>query len=211
MADREVIRAFSADHVVRLTGLSAGQLRTWDNAGFFKPHYAYENRRTPYSRIYSFRDVVGLRTVAVLMKDYRVTLRHLKDTADRLAKKGYEHWADVKLFVVNGQVHFRNPGTDEVEGLKDGQLAMLSIIDVITDVEKRVVELQRRSTFQHGRVEHHKYVARNADVVAGTRIPTAAIRRYSEAGYSPEDILKEYPTLTKADVEGALVHEKRVA
>ena len=63
-----VIRAFSADHAVRLTGLSMRQLRYWDDTGFFRHRYASEDRRSPYGRVYSFRDIVGLRTLSVLRK-----------------------------------------------------------------------------------------------------------------------------------------------
>ena len=63
-----VIRAFSAENVSRLTGLSMSQLIDWDRIGFFRPEHASENRREAYSRIYSFQDVVGLRTLAVLRK-----------------------------------------------------------------------------------------------------------------------------------------------
>ena len=49
---------------------------------------------------------------------------------------------------------------------------------------------------------------RNAPVIAGTRIPTAAIRRYQEAGYTVEQILAEYPDLTPHDVEAALKYEE---
>ncbi len=75
--------AFSAAHVERLTGLSPAQLRSWDEAGFFKPEMACEDRRRPYSRVYSFRDVVGLRTIGILMRDYKIPLRELKKTAQR--------------------------------------------------------------------------------------------------------------------------------
>ena len=53
--------------------------------------------------------------------------------------------------------------------------------------------------------------ARNSSVIAGTRIPTAAIRRFREAGYSREQILKQYPTLSIEDVDGALAYEEGLA
>jgi uncharacterized protein (DUF433 family) len=210
MAD-VVLTAFSEDHVVRLTGLSRWQLREWDRLQFFAPHYAYENRRLPYSRIYSFRDVIGLRTIAVLMKEYSVSSQQLKKVAAQLVKRGYKHWAELKLYVVKGQVHFQHPKSKDVEGIWDGQLAMLPIINVITDVEKRVGALQNRTDDQLGKIERRKHVMRNAPVIAGTRIPTAAIRRFHEAGYSAEKILKQYPTLTPADVSAALAYEERLA
>ena len=67
----DVIAALTADHVERLTGLSAGQLREWDKTGFFPPAYAFENRLSPYSRVYSFKDVVGLRTLSILRKTHQ--------------------------------------------------------------------------------------------------------------------------------------------
>ena len=204
-------QVFSDEHVSRLTGLSKWQLRSWDRLGFFSPQFAYEDRFAPYSRIYSFKDVVGLRTIAVLMKDYHVSLQELQRVAKELVRRGYSHWAELKLYVVKRQVHFRRPGTKDVEGVWDGQLAMLPIIDVITDVEKRVQELHKRSDDQRGRVEQHKHVVRNAPVIAGTRIPTAAIRRFHEAGYSIEQIIRQYPTLTAEDVKGALAFEEGLA
>src|SRR3546814_171019 len=125
------------------------------------------------------------------MKEYRVSLQELRKVAEELVRRGYDHWADLKLYVVKRQVHFQEPGRREVEGVWDGQFAMLPVIDVIADVESRVSELQHRSADQRGHVERHKFVMRNASVVAGTRIPTAAIRRYHEAGYSINQILRE--------------------
>ena len=206
-----IISAFTEDHVVRLTGLSRRQLRAWDKAGFFVPHAAYEDRRQAYSRTYSFRDVVGLRTIALLLKQHRVSLQELKKVAGELSKRGYSSWADTRLYVVNRQVHFRPPNSRIVEGVWDGQYAMLPVIDVINDLNDRVHELRKRSDSQFGKVEQHRFVARNSWVVSGTRIPTASIRRFSEAGYSIEEIIREYPTLTRPDVEEALSHEKRLA
>src|SRR3546814_16438357 len=88
-----VVRAFSEEHASHLTGLSTGQLRSWDRRGFFSPQYAYDDRRAPYSRIYSFKDVVGLRTIAVLMKEYSVSLQELRKVAEDLVRRGYDHWA----------------------------------------------------------------------------------------------------------------------
>jgi uncharacterized protein (DUF433 family) len=155
--------------------------------------------------------VVGLRTIAVLMKEYKISLQKLRRVAEELIKRGYDHWVDVKLYVVKDQVHFRPPKTNDIEGVWDGQLAMVPVIDVINDVEARVQHLKKRDESQVGHVERNKYVVRNSPVIAGTRIPTAAIRRFKEAGYSVEQIIKQYPTLTPEDVQAALVHEEGLA
>jgi len=56
-----LILAFSADDVCRVTGLSQRQLAYWDKTGFFAPEFASPKER-PFARVYSFRDVVGLRS-----------------------------------------------------------------------------------------------------------------------------------------------------
>ena len=211
MIDQNVIHAFSEDQVATLTGLSRGQLRSWDRGSFFKPRYAYEDRRSAYSRVYSFRDIVGLRTIAVLMRDYRISIQGLRKVAAELVRRGFDHWADTKLYVVKKEVHFRPPGTSDVEGTWTGQLAMLPVIDVINDVQARVHELRQRREDQFGKVERKRFVAHNSPVVAGTRIPTATIRRFHEAGYSVEQILAEYPSLKAEDVQAALLYEQGLA
>lgn len=209
--DNPVVVALTDDHVAKVTGLSKSQLRAWDRRGFFSPKFAYDDRKTAYSRIYSFKDVVGLKTIETLRSKYKIGFGKLKEVADQLKARGFEHWADTTLYVLKKDVYFKDPETGDVENLRDGQLAMLEIIDVIESVTKRVVDLKRRGEEKLGEVERNKFVARNSWVIAGTRIPTAAIRRYSEAGFSVGDILEEYPTLTKEDVEAALEHEKNLA
>jgi uncharacterized protein (DUF433 family) len=145
------------------------------------------------------------------MKHHAVSLQELRKTATELVRRGYEHWADLKLYVLKRQVYFQEPGSRDIEGVWTGQLAMVSVIDVIEDVETRVAALQKRDTSQIGQVARQKHVARNSSVIAGTRIPTAAIRRFYEAGYSKEQILRQYPTLSLDDVAGALAYEEGLA
>lgn len=202
-----VVVALTEDHVSKVTGLSVGQLRAWDKRGFFNPRFAYDDRRSAYSRIYSFKDVVGLKTINTLREEYRIGFKKLREVAVKLEKRGYSHWADTKLYVVKKDVNFKHPETERVESLEDGQFAMLPVIDVINEVTEKVIELSRRSPDTFGRVERHKYVTRNSWVISGTRIPTSTVRRYADAGYSVKQIMDEYPSLTKEDVIAAISHE----
>lgn len=61
-----VIAAFSEEQVQRLTGLTKGRLRYWHQTRFFSPSFVEGNPRLPYSRFYSFKNVVGLRTLEML-------------------------------------------------------------------------------------------------------------------------------------------------
>lgn len=207
-----VVSAFSVDHVVDLTGLSKGQIAYWDKTGFFRPNYGFENRRSPYSRIYSFRDVVGLRTLAILRNEHRISLQQLRRVAENLSHLKGDLWSRTKLYVLNKQVHFKEPETGKVRGAVDGQYTMIELVRIADDVAEKVKKLRKRSPEQIGKAERHRFVARNAWVIAGTRIPVKAIQNFHAAGYTIAQILKEYPTLKREDVKAALtpVDEKIV-
>src|SRR5688572_19368755 len=116
----DVVEAFSADHVVKLTGLSKAQLRYWDNTGFFRPRYAAE-KRLPYNRMYSFRDVVGLRTISMLRKEYQISLQHLRKVAKELSQYKDAPWSELKLYVLGKEVVFEEPETSQLRGVLDKQ------------------------------------------------------------------------------------------
>jgi DNA-binding transcriptional MerR regulator len=204
-----VIAAFSEEQVERLTALSTGQLRYWDRTGFFSPAYANENRRVAYSRIYSFKDILALRVLNMLRNQYSVPLQHLRKVADTLTHMSDDIWIKTTLYVLNKKVVFKEG--DHLREIVSGQYVMgIPLATVVSDTKRDVEQLQRRSADQVGRVERSKYVNHNAWVVAGTRIPTTAVRRFKEAGYTVEQIIKEYPDLTVRDVEAALAHEEKV-
>jgi uncharacterized protein (DUF433 family) len=201
-----VVSAFSADQVMKLTGLTMRQLSYWDALGFFQPQYAAEDRKTPYSRIYSFKDVVGLRTLSVLKSKYKCSLPHLRDVARELSNYSAAPWAEIKLYVLKRKVQFQEPETGRVRGVVDGQYAMLPIKSVMEDVRREAEMLRQRQPEQIGQVEKRRYVSHQAEVISGTRIRVATIKHFIEAGYSTADILKEYPSLTEADIEAARRH-----
>jgi len=204
---REIVSAFTAEQVERLTGLTRAQLNYWDRIGFFKPHYGAENRRSPYSRIYSFKDVVGLRTIAVLKSRHGVSLKHLREVAKGLEEYSDAPWADIRLKVWNRQVQFDEPETGKTRGGVDRQYVLLPIIDVIGEVTRAAKDLRSRDPSTVGKIEQNRLVSHNAPVIAGTRIPVATIRRFAEDGYTPAQIVAEYPRITEADVKAALRYD----
>jgi hypothetical protein len=113
-----------------------GQLAYWDKLGFFQPQYAAEDRKTPYSRIYSFKDVVGLRTLSILRSKYKCSLPHLQTVAKELASYSNAPWAEITLYVLQKRVQFKEPETGRVRGVVDGQYALLPIASVMEDMRK---------------------------------------------------------------------------
>lgn len=207
----DIISAFSSDHVVRLTGLTKGQLSYWDKTGFFSPQFASEQRKEPYSRIYSFRDVVGLRTLAVLRNKHRISLQRLRKFAGSLDGRDSTLWSGLRLYVLNQDVYFSDEAADIGRNAEGQNAPVVFMQNIINDAANEVAKLKKRSSDQFGRIERHRFTMRNAPVIAGTRIPIASIKRFSEAGYSVAEILKEYPTLTEKDVRAALREREGLA
>src|SRR5262249_995950 len=106
MTTENIIAAFSEDQVHRLTGVSKQQLRYWDRTSFYVPTYGEGDRRTPYSRIYSFKDITALRVLNVLRNQYNVPLQHLRKVASELAHLSDVKWTATTLFVLNRKVIF---------------------------------------------------------------------------------------------------------
>jgi DNA-binding transcriptional MerR regulator len=204
-----VITAFSAEQVERLTGLSRARLLYWDRTGFFAPAYADENRRSPYSRIYSFRDVVGLRTLYKLTEEFHISLQHLRKVAAKLSDLSNDLWSSQVLYVLDKKVVFDETGAGRLrEVLSDQYVNGLALAEVISDMQREVDQLRRRRDHQIGQITRSRFVNRNAAVVAGTRIPVSAIREFAGAGYTVQQIIEEYPDLTERDITAALTYRE---
>jgi len=205
----EPLHAFTAQHVSRLTGLSDRQLRYWDGRGFFRPTYADENRRRPYSRIYSFRDVVGLRTIALLLRQYRIPFGEVAAVGRWLSEQYETPWASLKFFVVGRTVAFEDPETGERLQARPPHQGVLPIEigPIEHEMREAAEQLRHRQPKDIGQIHRHRYVVHNADVVAGTRIPTAVVWEFHEDGYDADAIMQQYPTLKKADIAAAIEHE----
>src|SRR5438128_5134619 len=102
--------AFTADHVCSLTGLSKRQLRYWDATDFFSPTLADDEfGRRAFGRVYSFRDLVGLRTIAVLRE--QIPLQELRRVGQWLRAHSETPWSSLRLGVSGKTVTFQDPAT----------------------------------------------------------------------------------------------------
>lgn len=196
----EILVAFSVEHASRITGLSKSRLTRWDRLGFFSPEYADEtDRGNPYGRVYSFVDLVGLRTLAVLTDKYRISLSELRKTYPELAKRVNKPWSDTQLAVWKGKVIW---DLADVPHDRHGQYLghHIQLPSIASEVVQRSNELRNRGESQIGLIERRKFVAHNAPVVAGTRIPIRAIASFIDDGFDDDAILREYPSISKRDI-----------
>ena len=204
-----IVSAFTEEHAAYLTGISVSQLRYWDRTKFFVPTLADDNRRQPFSRIYSFRDLICLKVLNVLRNEVRCSLPHLREVKEKLAHLGDDMWAKTTLYVLNRKVIFDNPETRLREEIVSGQGVLQIPLEVVRgNMEKAVRELWKRDDATIGKIQKRRGVASNNAVIAGTRIRVNAIKAFYDAGYTINQIREQYPSLTEADIQAALNYGK---
>jgi uncharacterized protein (DUF433 family) len=203
-----VVAAFSEEHAYGITGLSISRLRYWAKTGFFRPSFVEDDPRLPYSRFYSFKDVVALRTLERLRVRNGVPLQHLRKVAETLSHLKDDLWTKTALYVANRKVVFGDPVTGAPREVVSGQFVIYPLAEEIAETNESIEAIGRRSPEQLGKVVRMRGINRSAPTISGTRIPIASIQRLNEDGYSVEQIIGEYPDLTAADIHAALAHDR---
>lgn len=200
-----IVSAFTESQASRLTGVSVRQLQYWDRTGLFSPQFADENRRSAFSRIYSFVDVKALRVLNALRRKHGVSLQHLREVGRKLAALDNGAWSRVTLYVLKRRVAFHDPQDGKQREVVSGQYCIdLPLAKVDADLRRDVAALSVRDNEQIGKIRRDRHVSHNSPVIAGTRIPVRAIKTFHEDGYTTDQILAEYPSLTAADVKAAI-------
>ena len=137
------MEGFTADQASRFTGCTAHQLRYWDRIELVRPSVQSTGGRPGVRRLYSFRDVIGLRVIRSLLEG-GMSLQRVRRAIEYLRKKAGldEHLSEVKL-VTDGQSIFkicRNDG-ELLDALKEGQMAFfLAIDDIARNVDRRIAQ-----------------------------------------------------------------------
>lgn len=205
------LMAFTVEHAARVTGVSERRIRYWDKTGVLVPSLAGENRRSPFSRIYSFRDLVGLRTLGDLRDHCRFSLQELRSVGQWLSQHYDAPWSSLRFYVAGRQILFGDPDHPgaRISTNPRGQAVIpFDLQEIARQTEDAARKLTDRRSDQVGEIIKNRYVLRNAPVLAGTRITTAAVWDFHQAGYGTADIIREYPRLTPTDVERAVTFEQ---
>jgi uncharacterized protein (DUF433 family) len=163
----------------------------------------------PSMRLYSFRDLVCLKVINALRNDSKIPLTELKRTKERLAFLGDDLWARTTLYILGKKVVFDNPERGEKEEASTGQGVLQIPLKIVTGkMEEAVREMRQRSPETIGRIEQKRGVAQNQPVIAGTRIPVRVIQSLNKDGFSVGEIVRQYPSLTRSDIEAALTYKE---
>ncbi len=204
------VQAFSAEQVRALTELSERQLRYYDELGFFSLQYVYDDTFGARNRLYSFQDLVGLRTVTILRNKHHVPVQELGKVKDWLKAHHDSPWASLTFWVVDRRVVFEDPMTGhKIAGSPLGHMPLpIDMQRIAQSVRRQVDQWSQRGPDQIGHVSQNRQVVSNAPVLDGTRIPTSAIWAFHKAGYTTTDIIEEYPQLTPEDIQAAIEYEQ---
>lgn len=202
------VSAFSEEQVSRLTGLTVGQLRSWNRTGFIQPEYLDEGARS-FSRLYSFKDLLRLRILNQLRNVYRVPMQELRRVSIELEHLGDDKWTSQKLWVLNRRVVFEEPESSKKREIASKQyIAEIPLSVVTSDARSDIGKMNQRDDVA-GEIIKKRQLHSSEPVFSGTRIPVSAIEGYIEAGFDDSEILRRFPTLLPADINTARVYHGR--
>ncbi|HEX2572949.1 MAG TPA: DUF433 domain-containing protein [Polyangia bacterium] len=208
MEGQRDIRAFGIETAVRVSRLSVTQLRRWAKDGFFRPKFMSEDGFL----LYSFRDLVALRTIAELRRR-GVSRQALKELGTWLHVRYDDPWSTLVFSIEGRRPVFDDPNTGTaISSEPVGQALAREVIrleQIAGQVERDVTDIRRRPPETIGKISARRGIQGGVRCIAGTRIPVAAIQELAASGMCAADIRKQFPSLTDADVEAALRDEHR--
>jgi uncharacterized protein (DUF433 family) len=189
-----------------LSGVTQGQLTYWRRTAAFMPEISMR------PALYSFRDLMALRTFAILrgsrsLQKIRKALGTLKEIGESAHLSSYSLAVQGK----RGIVLIREDGTEGVELVeKPGNLVtVVKLGDVfksfpLDDIE--VPNLLRPREF----IAVDPEVRGGHPVVAGTRVPFDLVAGLVNDGVEPEEIAEFYPSVTASAARDAADFAKYV-
>ena len=193
----EALVAFTRARVAALAGVRESRIAYWERTGLIEP--TVSSRVTP-SRPIRFYDYPGMMTVLIFaeLRKRGVSLQHIRQIVDYLRSRDFRP-SQVVFSIAGRKVHFQTPETGEWED-SVGQIVLREVLD-LARLRARVAGALDRDPETVGGVERRRGTLGSKPVVAGTRVPVAAVRAFISSGASTDDILEAYPALRRADVE----------
>src|SRR5439155_14997477 len=141
------------------------------------PAIAYEDRSRPYSRLYSFRDLVSLKVLNALRNECKVPLQELRRVKEILAHLGDDLWTQTTLYVNNKRVAVENPATGMKEEVVTGQgVLQIALMIVAGNLRRAIDDMRERRADTVGKITQNRGLMNNRPVLAGTRIPVRSIK-----------------------------------
>lgn len=207
---------FTADQTIRLTGITRRQLEYWMRTDLVRADIASGNGRGSV-RLFTFQNLLEIR-VAAWLRD-QLSLQLIRKIIGHLREQKEHPLAELQFAVIEkegsrGISQHRHVIVQRPDGTWEkwtGQQMLKVRVPIrrFSGELAKAAEKDRSMTRKVGHVQTRRGALGSAPVLAGTRIPTAAVWRLHEAGYSTQRILENYPGLQRADITAALKEERR--
>lgn len=194
---------FPLGRAASLAGVSDSIAARWVRTGLVRMDH-------PDVQLFSFRDLVALRTLAVLHTKHKVPLRGkrgLRAFARWLYARYHQPFASLRFSVAGREVLF-DDGAGLVSHYPAGQVVDRSISSFDLRAVENALERQARASSHRSKEDLGKIDTKRR-LIAGTRIPTAMIAELKASGATARQIVREFPSLREADVEAAVSFEKK--
>ncbi len=134
------MEGFTAEQASRFTNCTPHQLRYWDRIGLVKPSIQSTGGRPGIRRLYSFRDLVALRSIRSMI-DGGMSLQRTRRAIQFLRKKTGldEHLSEMRLLTDGRSIYKVSESEGELlDALREGQMAFFSALgDAVTRVDAR--------------------------------------------------------------------------
>jgi uncharacterized protein (DUF433 family) len=204
MSSDNVLSFFSEEQASQLSGVPKNKLTYWHNTGFYKSQFSNDDWARGFTRAYSFYDIVCLRTLSILTNEHNVPLNRLRRTLSQLFQMDQSRWARETLYVLNRQVYFERPD-GKLEQTESTQMPLTGIPlkQVIGEVRRSIKSMSKRPNESAGQIVKLKNVRNSKPVFKDSGVPVSTVKEYLASGRSTEDILRDFPSLTKVDIEAA--------
>lgn len=200
-----VIMAFTAEQISRLAGISVDRLRYWEKTEAFVPERLGQILPGPYSRIYTFQDLVSLRVIAELRTNHGINLQQLRNVTQYITRHSDQPWSSLSVRVFGRTLIFRDPIMGSwVSAEHMGQLTyIIDFEQVSREAEIDARAAMKRDPDDAGQIVRHRNVMNNQWVFKGTRITVESIQEYLRRDFTAAQILRDMPSLTNKDIEAA--------
>jgi uncharacterized protein (DUF433 family)/DNA-binding transcriptional MerR regulator len=202
----EDVLAVSDKQARELARISMRQLRYWEQIGMVVPSVRQEISPRNIVRLYSFQDLLELLVAAELRRRPGISLQHIQRVITHLHGRDFGAPLRELKFATHGtNIYFQYPdGTWSGDPLPDQVIFRQAI--ALDLVGAKIDAANDRDPEAAGKIVRRRGVHGSKPIFAGTRIPVGTVQRYLQAGYDTEAIIREYPSLTPADIETARQH-----
>lgn len=208
------VARFTADQAATLVGLPRQTLSYWVRHDIIDPAYRDDSGWAGARYLFSFQDLVTLRTLRVL-RERGISLKNIQWAATTLQQSFGRPWTTFRLYFYGKEIGFFDPRTntnDLTSISRPGQKVVLQFVELEPlrlEVQAKVADFEQRKPEEIGAFTRSRTIMGGQTVIAGTRIPPSSVYEYYLAGDSVEQIREAYPTLEVRDIEAAIAFEQK--